>query len=374
MPDVIVIGGGVIGLTSAYELARAGLRVTVLERQQFGQEASWAGAGMLPPAKTSGPAALRELMRRSVHRWPSLSAELHSLTGIDNQYSQCGAIQISTHAELAADMQKWIAEDVPVRQFSPVQLQALEPAMNVDPHPAFELPTMSQVRNPRHLQALISACQKQAVELHANCEVKQFRLRGTRIRSVTTRNNEHAADQVVLAAGAWSGAICDAVRLSLDVKPIRGQMVLFGPQRIRLTRIIERGKQYLVPRRDGRILVGSTEEDAGFEKRTTQAGIESLLEFARDAIPELQDAQIEQTWSGLRPAAVRGFPYVGRHSSIDNLTVATGHFRDGLAQSPTTGEIVRDLILDCPLPFPLAPLSEFHDVDRLRHPYSVGDG
>ncbi|QDT33133.1 glycine oxidase ThiO [Thalassoglobus polymorphus] len=346
--DFLVIGGGVIGLSIAYELAGSGATVTVVDRQKFGQEASWAGAGMLPPAQCSGPPALRELAKLSRARWKTVSEELLSLTGIDNGFRECSALQISIENRntIPDEIEAWGKEDVQAELLNGNQLQQYEPLLSDMLHTGFRLPTMAQVRNPHHIVALKKACEQLNVQLVEGENIAKFELSQRKISAATSNHEHFTADKFILCAGAWSPQIVEQLGVHLEMEPVRGQIVLLKFDKPKFTHIIEDGPKYLVPRDDGHVLVGATVERVGFEKANTTEGVKGLLEFATQVVPILKDAELVKTWSGFRPATLRGVPYLGWSKKIDNLFVATGHFRDGLAQSTGTAKLVGDIILD----------------------------
>lgn len=363
--DCLVIGGGVIGLTTAWKLAQQGFTVRVVDQSLPGREASWAGAGILPPgypgslsgtalAAGSPPAQtlplppvdpLTRLTAVTCDLWPRLSAELLDVTGIDNEFHRCGGVELAlgTPEELLAERDRWEAIGARTEWLEPSAVRELEPACSGS-EAAFLLPDLCQVRNPRHLQALLKACELAGIEITPHCPVTDWTSRHGRLTAAVTPLGEIAAGQFCVTAGAWSSQLLSRAGVTLEVIPVRGQIVLLEPSTVRLTRVIERGKRYLVPRRDGRLLIGSTEELTGFEKFNTDEGVSGLLEFAADICPQLRGSRIEQCWSGLRPSAVRGRPFIGPVPGVENLLVATGHFRSGLHLSPATAEILTSRI------------------------------
>ncbi len=363
--DCLVIGGGVIGLTTAWRLAQLGLSVRVVDQSIPGREASWAGAGILPPglpAPVSGPALaagslpaqtlpppsvdpLTRLTAVTCALWPEMSEELLEVTGIDNEFHRCGGVELAlgTREELLAERLRWKAIGANAEWLESAGVRELEPAFS-GREAAFLLPDLCQVRNPRHLAALLRACELAGVEITPHCPVTAWTSHLGRLTSAVTPLGEIAAGQFCVTAGAWSSQLLAQAGVALEVVPVRGQIVLLEPSPVRLTRVIERGKRYLVPRRDGRILIGSTEELTGFEKGNTDEGVSGLLEFAAEICPALDEARIEKCWSGLRPSAVRGRPFIGPVPGWENLLVATGHFRSGLHLSPATAEILVSLV------------------------------
>ncbi|MEZ5941623.1 MAG: glycine oxidase ThiO [Planctomycetaceae bacterium] len=347
MPDVVVIGGGVVGLTIAYELANAGAQVSVLDRTEFGREASWAGAGMIPPgASAHAPKSLQSLSIAARARWPLLSAELRELTGVDNEFTECGSLLFPSTENWEAEVSEWSGVPFTVITDDAATLKQLAPALSPRHRTALHLPSAAQVRNPPHLKALTAACEKLGVTVLPGREALGFRQTGLQVTEVKTSAGNIAADCFVVAAGAWSTDLLKSVGLELDVEPVRGQIRMFKCGQRPFIPLLEVGPRYLVPRADGRVLAGSTEEWVGFEKYVTPKGMDELHKFAVDLVPCLADATVELTWSGLRPYSRRGFPHVGRAPHFDNLLIATGHFRAGLSLSPATALEVTRMVLE----------------------------
>lgn len=350
-PDVLVIGGGIIGLTSAYFLAKAGLSVEVLDKGDLGREASWAGAGIIPPGNPDRAAKPIDKLRAiGSTRFPELTAELRQVTGIDNGYLRCGGIECwEPGDEYAADL--WTAEGIRFERIGWGDVCDLEPDIvpQTETLPCL-LPDMAQVRNPWHLRALIVACERVGVRLTRDTPVGGWELVGERpAAAVTAAGVRKVADRFLLASGAWAGQLLEPLGVNPGICPVRGQIVLYRPERRLLSRVLTLGKRYLVPRADGRILVGSTEEpEAGFEKANTFAGIEGLVDFAVALVIELALSQIETTWAGLRPGSPDGLPFIGPVPGHSNVLVAAGHFRAGVQLSIGTAEMVRDLIVGTP--------------------------
>lgn len=354
MPDVLIVGGGVIGLSIAYCLSKEGASVTVLDQGQPGQEASWAGAGMLPPGNLEGacgPAA--QLRAFSCQLWKKLCRELHELTGLDNGFQESGGIELGFVGEqprLLAEEQAWRAEGVQVEKLTSADLYRLEPVISPRVEAAYRLPEFCQVRNPRHLQALIAACQLQGVRIIAESAVTQFELAWnsashSNIVAARTPTERYRAGKFVIAGGAWTGGIARQLGIDIPVRPIRGQIVLLSAWPLPFRHVLNQGSRYVVPRSDGKILIGATEEEVGFHKQNTVEGVSGLLEFAQALVPALAQAKLERTWSGLRPGSPSGAPFLSLLPHFSNGYVAAGHFRAGLQLSPATGRLMSELIL-----------------------------
>lgn len=347
MSNVVVIGGGVVGLTIAYETARAGAKVKLLERGQIGQEASWAGAGMLPPANLERAVSPEEkLCGLSNQRWPSLTEELRELTGLDNGYHVCGGLELRTSAaadSLMHEVEYLRAIGVRVEELDTDSLRRLEPNVSESAVAGYRLPDFAQVRNPRHLKALVLACSKLGVELVSGQPVLEFNRAEGRVVSVRTTSGVHGGDQFCVATGAWSSQLLGNIA-DVKVEPVRGQIVLLSSDQPMISHVLQDGARYLVPRRDGRLLIGATEEWVGFNKGNTPGAVADLIEFGASLVSKIRGARFERAWSGLRPRAIDRPPYIGRIPNHDNLFVATGHFRAGLQLSTGTAVVIQQLI------------------------------
>jgi len=344
--DVVIVGGGVIGLSLAWQLAGEGRGVTVLDKQQTGQEASWAGAGILPPGHLPGAKTPFDRLRAlSVEMWDKYSTQLHEETGINNGYSLCGGLTVSLGKDSSEPYrQEWVSEGVKLDVLDGVGLREYEPALSSVVEEGFRLPGLGQVRNPHHLQALLAACRKRGVVFQCHQPVVGIVQQGEKITGVQTDSETICADQFCFTAGAWTGRLLEQVGYSLPIVPIRGQIVLYQTETPIIKHVVEVGKRYLVPRDDGRLLVGSTEEEAGYEKTNTDVAIAELQRFAIELIPSLASAKVEKTWAGLRPMSQTGSPFLGLLPGTENGFVAAGHFRAGLQTSPATALVMRQLM------------------------------
>lgn len=346
--EILIIGGGVTGLTTAWLLAQQGVDVIVVDRQPTGREASWAGAGMLPPGNpataTSPEARLRAL---SHSLWPHLSSELKSVTGIDTGYQRCGAIEVfADDAHRHRAMEQWLAEEVAVRTVDRSELLSLAPGFSDRFCDAAFLPDFGQVRNPRHLHALRTACLLRGVRILEGVDDLRLQVRSSGVVDVHSDTVRLSADRICVTAGAWTRRLLLPLNIELPVEPVRGQILQLKTDGPPICHVIEQGRRYLVPRNDGLLLVGSTEERVGFAKHTTADGIAQLLAFATSLLPELGRAEVRRVWAGLRPGSPDELPYLGPVAGLENLFVGAGHFRSGLQMSPGTGAILCSLLLD----------------------------
>jgi glycine oxidase len=358
MTDCCIIGGGIVGLSIARELAGRGATVRVVARGDVRDSASWAAVGIFPPAPDhpGNPphAALTAWSDRLHRQW---AAELLAETGIDNGLRQCGGLHVAHDAaameRLRGSARDWAARGTVCRELDGPALAACEPALADAVSRGvlvggFLLPEEQSFRSPRHLRALEASCRLRGADVTRGAEVVEVRRSGGRVTGVVARiggaTETVEAKTYILAAGAWTGGLGAAWGLEIATRPIRGQIALFELPRQVLTRIVNRGLEYLVPREDGHLLVGSTLEDAGFEPMTTDAAIARLRMLAGDLLGDIARVPPAQTWAGLRPGSADGLPTIGPIPGLDNAFVAAGHFRAGLHQSTATAVMIADLV------------------------------
>src|SRR5262245_29330204 len=264
--DVLVIGGGVIGLTTACELARAGRRVIVVDRGQLGCGASWAGAGIIPPGNPKRAIGPYERLRAiSAVLFPEFATKLALESGIDTGYRVCGGIEFPDGEEEKLPIEAWTWEGIEWTLCNALTLKQLEPALVPPVTPAYSLPGLAQVRNPRYLKALIGAATRLGVKLCPECSVCGYSISGRKVVAADTRHGAIDADQFVICTGAWSRRVVGALCFALPMFPVRGQILLLRMRSPIFSRVLMQGKRYLVPRDDGHVLVGSTEDYVGFE-------------------------------------------------------------------------------------------------------------
>jgi glycine oxidase len=352
--DVIILGGGVIGLTTAYFLAQEGASVLLCDQGRLGMESSWAGAGILPPSDLEhAQLPLDRLRALSGQLFPALSDELKERTGIDNGFVRCGGLEFLSHAA-EGEAHEWYGLGVPTIVLSEKDAAALEPALAPHLGKAIHVPGMAQLRNPRHLQALRAAClATNKVAFLEETPAQRLSVEKNRIKGVRTPNEVLTGEVVLLAAGAWTDRLLEPLGRRLNIKPVRGQIALLNPGTIVFRNILIWGARYLVPRLDGRVLIGSTEEHVGFVRDTTATGIHGLLELGLRLVPRLAGAALERTWAGLRPGSPDGLPFLGPVPGIENLYVAAGHFRAGIQLSPGTALLLKEMISGQPLSMPM---------------------
>jgi glycine oxidase len=346
--EIVVIGAGLIGMMCARELAQAGARVTLLERGEAGRESSWAGGGILSPLYPwRYPDAVSVLARWSQRAYPALIEALHAETGIDPERLDSGLLILDAQEQAAA--QYWAARfEARLELCDGERVQELEPALGLAVREALWLPEVGQVRNPRLTQALRGAVLHAGVQLREHTAVQSLRITAARIQGVETAGGFVPAERVVVAGGAWTAGLLVDTGLALPVEPVRGQMLLFraAPELLRHISLYQ--GRYVIPRRDGRVLVGSTLEWAGFDKSTTAAAREDLRQAALQLVPALADCPVEQHWAGLRPGSPSGIPWVGPHPHCAGLYLNVGHYRNGVVLGPASVRLLVDQLLERP--------------------------
>jgi glycine oxidase len=346
--DIVVIGGGVIGLATAYLLTREGASVEVLDKGDPGQEASWAGAGILPPSSAEHARHPFDRLRAfSRQLLPDLIADLQQRTGIDSGYVRSGGLEIAGAGE-EADEREWRGAGIECRFIDAAEASRMEPALAPGLSGAWHLPGLAQLRNPRFLKALMAGCCACGARMTPGCPVQRLEVRGRRVVGLHTARGLVAADRFLIAAGAWSDGLLQQAGWTPGIRPIRGQIALLNTRVLPLRHVLLWGPRYLVPRPDGRVLIGSTEEDAGFDKRTTAQAVQELLALACRLVPVLGEAAVERCWAGLRPGSPDGLPFLGAVPGCDNLFVAAGHFRAGIQLSAGTAQVMKELLLGQP--------------------------
>ena len=337
--EFLIVGAGVAGLAAAQRLLLQGAAVTLVERGAVGQESSWAGGGILAPLCPWDYAdEVTRLTSLGAALFPQWAAGLHVATGIDPEYAVSGMLVLPPFDISLA------------RQWCAKHECRLE-----DKNDALLLPDIAQVRNPRLVQALRRHVEMLGGRIVEHCEVRGMSTEGDRVQALSTSCGEFSADRYIVSAGAWSKQVLGQHALQLDIKPMRGQMLLFKFTAPPLRHIVLQDGMYLIPRRDGHLLVGSTLEDVGFDKSTTVEARDSLWQRAQLLLPALREMPLVQHWSGLRPASPRNIPTIGRHPQLENLFINSGHFRYGVTMAPASAEILMNELNGAVQPFDVSP-------------------
>jgi glycine oxidase len=360
-PDVVIVGAGIIGCALARDLTLAGARITLLDRAAPGAEASSAAAGMLgPQAECDGPHALLTLGVASRAMYPDVVAALRAETGLDPEHQRDGIVYVALTAEdeeILGRRQAWqAAAGHRVECLTAADVRRLAPGLVESVRSGVLFPDDHRIDNVRLTRAYAVACARLGVTIRRGVPVTAIRCAGGRVTGVEAAGEMVRAGAVVNAAGAWARQIAPRAE-RLPVRPVRGQMVLLaGPDQMFRHAIYSR-EVYLVPRRDGRLLAGSTYEDAGFDKRVSGAGVGGILARALRLAPALADASFRDAWAGLRPGTPDNLPILGPDPDVAGLYHAAGHYRSGILLAPVTARCLTQVILEGSTLEELAPFS-----------------
>lgn len=345
MPDVIVVGGGVVGLLTAWTLGLAGAEVTLLERGETGREASWAGGGIVSPLYPwRYSAAVANLAHWSQDFYPGLGERLLADTGLDPEVHVTGLYWLDLDDQEQA--LRWAsANSRPLQEVEIGQVYDAVPVLGRSFTRAVYMSGVANVRNPRLAKSLREALVRLPnVQVREQAQVQAFLRDGEKVVGVSTGTGEFRAGQVVLAAGAWSAELLASLGLELPVAPVKGQMILYRCAPDFLSSMVLAKGRYAIPRRDGHILVGSTLEHAGFDKTPSEDALASLRASAEELIPALAEHVPIQHWAGLRPGSPEGIPFIGEVPGHPGLWLNTGHYRNGLVLAPASCRLLADLM------------------------------
>lgn len=347
--SVLIVGGGVIGSGIAYELAKRGVQVTLIERGRVGGEASWASAGIvsLPSRPWFTPERV-ELGRISLKLYPALVDELEACTGMGIDYRRPGEWMIACdddHAEAARPIAAWQQSlGYTVEAVSPAEARKMEPSLPENVVAAWLHPDVGSLSVFRLTQALAMAARQLGATVLEETPVGGIVRDGGRVIGVRLHERDLEANMTVLATGAWTRLLGDSLGVTLPTKPMKGQLIAFANAPLRPARVISGHGGYVRPRPDGTTMVAATEEDAGFDRRVTGDGVAWLLDLTRMLCPTLLQGEIAETWTGLRPASETNDPLIGPVPGLEGIWVSAGHFRTGAKEAPATALLVADAL------------------------------
>ncbi len=350
--EVLIIGGGVIGLSIARSLHKKGLKeVTILERGVIGKEASFAAAGMLAPqAETNKIDDFFHLCNESNLLYPKFAEELLEETGVDIELDQSGTLYLAFHEgdveEIRARYEWQKSAGLQVEHLTAQQVKQAEPFVSPDVLEGLFFPNDWQVENRKLLHALIKYAELNEIKIVENAEVKNLLIENGNALGAETSDRKYSSENVIIATGAWTSLIKAGEIPMPKVKPIRGQMMSFHTAKRLFQRVIYSPRGYIVPRKLGKILAGATVEDVGFDKSVTNDGIEYIRENALEISPSLGSLPLDENWAGLRPFAGNGLPILGSFPQCGKLFIATAHYRNGILLAPLTAEITANKIAE----------------------------
>lgn len=368
-PDIIVIGGGVIGLTCAWRLALRGAKVLVLERDEPSSGASAASLGVLAPPSPLGETAFHLLHRRSLSMFTIFVRELEEAGGERVNYTRLGSLEILPTETQYAQAIKEVKRSLELRMsegsapayqlLSPQEAQEFEPQAKVSPYGALLCRTSACVSVEAVMSALRTSCTRAGVQVRYGSAVVKILLEPSGLcAGVSLGTEELFAAKVLAAAGAWTGGLSPELKLYADIRPVRGQACLVRGEPRLVRRIIKWDKRYVVPSGEGAFTLGSTtEKESGFDASATVGGIEGIFRSAIEAVPKIAESRIERIWAGLRPAAPDSKPHLGAVPGVEGLFVAAGHYKIGFGLAPLTGEAMADLLLNEKTEFDLSSLA-----------------
>ncbi len=349
MSDIIVIGAGINGLLLSRELVATGARVRLIEAGSVGKEASWAGGGIVSPLYPwRYSTSITALATWAQQFYPRLVKDLMQETGIDAEYQQSGLMMLD-----AADKDEALSwAEVNQRSMMEVDRQYCyerEPGLALGFTQGLWMPDVGNVRNPRLCQALKASLDANpSIEILENSPVREIRENSGRVTSVLvdsiTGSQVLEADTFVIASGAWSRQLLSGITSEVMIEPVKGQMLLFKFNRPPIKSILLHNGRYLIPRKDGHVLVGSTLEYVGFNKEATSDAQSSLRDSASRILPEIENKVVCGQWSGLRPGTKDGVPYIGAVEPLSNLFINAGQFRNGLVLAPASARLLADII------------------------------
>lgn len=347
--DVVIIGGGIIGCAIAYNLARRDVSTLVIDKAaRVGTEASWAGAGILTShASTHEP--YPTLCRASLALYPALADELKAATQIDIEFIRAGTLSVIFNPDEAAGL-IGLAERRVSRGFSAEVLTAeealrLEPALSPAIKGAVLFPEDAQVRNPKLVTAFAKGAAQLGTQFKLGNPIAGFIRENGRVVATVVNGERIYADTFVIAAGCWAGTLAGMLGCPIPIVPAKGQIVLVEAMPPRFQHMIDGLGVYLVPRADGKLLVGATVEVVGYDKSTTVDGVKQMIDAGIGIAPSLAQSTFVQTWAGLRPYAKKG-PLLGYLPEHENVVLASGHFKNGILLAPITGKLIAELLTD----------------------------
>ena len=345
LSEVIIIGGGIIGMLTARELHAAGADVLVIERGPLGGESSWAGGGIISPLYPwRYHRSVNQLAEVSKTIYPGLARQLQDESGIDCELITSGLLY--TGLEEKAQAENWAREwSVEMQTITDAQqIREIEPRVSSAIDCGLWLPDIMQIRNPKLVKALKGSFDALGIKYLEHTPVDELIIEAGVIKGVKTLAGTYTADKVMIASGAWSAGFIKHEK-NVAVEPVKGQMIMFKGEPGLIRRMVLSSGHYIIPRKDGRVLAGSTLERTGFDKTITDDATVELRRAAVEIIPALGDMEIERQWAGLRPGTEQGIPYICSHPDIEGLYINAGHYRNGVVLGAASAMLMAEMLL-----------------------------
>lgn len=344
--DFVIVGGGIVGLMTALQLIEQGGRVLIVDQGEIGKEATWASGGILSPLypwKELQP--VQQLCLWGQEIYPKLVGQWEQESGVDSEWIESGLLNLDIEDEPAA-LEWGQRNGQAIEIWEPPEIKEMEPALRMGTGSAIYYAKVGHVRPPRLIEALRLSLVGKGGEIRQGTRVVSIQERDGRALGVRTEEGDIGAENVIIAAGAWTDLLLEDFGVRFQIEPVRGQMILFRSKPGILKSMVLHKGVYLIPRKDGHILAGSTVEYVGFDKSTTTEALKKLKENAYEMLPREGLGEVVRQWSGLRPGSKTGIPYIGAHPKMKNLYINSGHFRNGIQMAPGSARLLADMILE----------------------------
>ena len=357
MTDCIVVGGGVIGMLTAHELFSSGMDVLLLEKGPLGGESSWAGGGIISPLYPwRYEDSVNVLSERSKKTYPELSEYLLEKTGVDSELLCSGLFTVtpdesSEYSGTSSSDRKKTMDWIKKWSINASFINGADAVLEIEKtvgdkiEQGIWMPDIMQIRNPKLVQALKKLFDVLAIPFQEQIKVEELIIKNNKVCGVKTNKKTFYADKVIIASGAWSAQFSETEK-SVAVTPVKGQMIMYKGAADLVKRIVLSEGHYIIPRKDGRILAGSTLEKIGFDKTVSSSALDELHQAAVELVPLLDTLPVERQWAGLRPGTEKGIPYICRHNEVEGLYVHAGHFRNGIVLGAASAELMADIVLE----------------------------
>lgn len=348
MSRINIIGSGIIGMLSAHELIKEGHEINLFDKGEAGHESTWAGGGIISPLfPWRYHDSISKLSLLSQSLYPHLISDIQTHFNHDPDYLNSGMLLVD-----CPDFDKaknWANQfEVDLDFLNTAETHSQFDFLNKSFKNSAWLPQIHQIRNPRLVKLTKQSLVEQGATFYEQTEITKVSLSGQQISAIHTNDKSFEADMTIICSGAWTGDLIKKLlpksEEHIPINPVHGQMLLLKNKEPLFKPIVLHQGRYIIPRKDGHVLIGSTTELQGYKKQTTIPVKEKLLEYAQHVIPKLKKASVEKHWSGLRPGSIQGIPTISRHPEINNLYINSGHYRNGLVTAPASALLIKQLI------------------------------